>query len=73
MYEMHYTGHGYPTMKEIEGEAKKRGFTHSYWGTDEGFGFKGLYNGDTIVVYDDINSLPVGLRMDAERFGSPIE
>lgn len=71
MYEKHYTGCGYPSMKEIEKDAVKRGFIYSYWASE--YGFKDLYNGDTVVVYDDIDSLPELMREDAKRHGKEIK
>ena len=70
-YELHYTGYGYPTMAEINAEAKKRGFTHSFWASE--IGYKGLYNGDTVVVYTNTEDMSEGMRQDAEMFGRPID
>lgn len=71
MFEMHYTGAGYPDMREIELDAKQRGFTHSYWASE--LGYAGLYNGDTVVVYTAAEDLPEGYRQDALKYGRPIE
>lgn len=72
MFELHYTGCGYPTMAEIEADAKARGFTHSFWGSDTPCGRKGLYNGDTVVVYNSTEGMDEGMKEDAERFGKEI-
>lgn len=71
MYEMHYTGIGYPSMKEIEAEGKKRGFTHSYWAT-ESLCYDGFYNGDTVVLYTTTDGMPDSMKRDAERCGKVI-
>ena len=69
-YELHYTGYGYPSMEEIEDEAMTRGLTHSYWASE--IGFSGLYNGDTVVVYDNTDGMYEGMKEDAEKYGKPI-
>lgn len=69
-YELHYTGQGYPSMEEIENEAEKRGLTHSYWASENGY--SGIYNGDTVVVYDSTEGMDPGRRKDAEKFGKSI-
>ena len=69
-FELHYTGIGYPSMTEIEAEAKKKGFTHSYWASE--YGFEAFYNGDTVVVYNSTDDMSQAMRADAERFGRPI-
>ena len=71
MYEMHYTGCGYPTMKEIEIKAKENGFTHSYWASE--YGYKAMYNGDTVVVYDSLEGMSESIRQDAVKYGKVIE
>ena len=38
---------------------------HIFWGTDAALGFKGVYNGDTFVLFDDINKLPISIKEDA--------
>ena len=38
---------------------------HIYWGTDN-FQFNGNYNGDTYVLYNNLNLLPEDLKKDAE-------
>lgn len=70
-YEVHYTGYGYPSMKEIEAEAKKKGFTHSFWASE--YGYKGMYNGDSVVVYNSITDMPEGMKQDAEKYGKLIQ
>lgn len=69
-FELHYTGDGYPSMEQIENEAEKRGFTHSFWASENGY--SGLYNGDTVVVYDTTDGMDAGRRKDAEKFGKSI-
>ena len=69
-YELHYTGQGYPSMEEIENEAEKRGLTHSYWASENGY--SGIYNGDTVVVYDTTEGMDPGRKADAEKFGKSI-
>lgn len=39
---------------------------HMFWGTD-GIGFEEFYNGDTFVLFDDINKLPETIKQDALR------
>ena len=73
MFEKHYTGFGYPSEREIGVEALKRGFTHYYWATECSIFYKGLYNGDTVVVYDSTDGMPPGEKHDAEKYGKPIE
>lgn len=69
-YEMHYTGFGYPSMMEIEKEAKVRGFTHSFWASE--IGYTAYYNGDTVVVYDSLDGMPDDLKKDAIKYGKAI-
>ena len=38
---------------------------YMYWGTDSG-NYEGFYNGDTWIVYDNIDLLPEGMKADAE-------
>ena len=45
------------SVEEIESK-------HIFWGT-EGPSFKGFYNGDTYVLFDDINKLPESVKQDA--------
>lgn len=70
-YEMHYTGIGYPSMRDIEKEAKKNGFTHSFWAGE--YGYNGFYNGDTVVVYTSTDDMSEGMRLDAEKYGKLIK
>ena len=72
-FECHYTGIGYPTMKEIEADAKARGFTHSYWATDWSIAYDGMYNGDTVVVFKSTEGMDAGMKHDAEWYGKPIK
>lgn len=69
-YELHYTGVGYPSKEEIEKEAVKKGFTHSYWASE--YGYSGFYNGDTVVVYNSIEDLDPRYQKDARKYGKPI-
>lgn len=78
-YWMFYTGPGYKTtdvmvanwaryeLPEFESlddeEIIKR---HIYWGT-ESMQYKGFYNGDTYVLYNNINALPEDKKFDAEH------
>lgn len=39
---------------------------HIYWGTDEGK-FKSFYNGDTYILYKDLNKLPENMQYDAQQ------
>lgn len=71
MYALHYTGVGYPSKDQIDAEAKAQGFTHSYWSSE--YGYNAMYNGDTVVVYTDRNELPPMMRLDAIKYGKPIE
>lgn len=70
-YEMHYTGIGYPSMREIEVEAKRKGFTHSFWASE--YGYEGIYNGDTVVVYNSTEDMSEGMKHDAEKYGKLIK
>jgi len=70
MFELHYTGIGYPSKQEIDAAAKKRGFTHSYWASE--FGFKAMYNGDTVVVFTSTEGMSDAMRQDAEKYGKLI-
>ena len=72
MFELHYTGVGYPSKREIEADAKQRGFTHSYWATDWSYGYTGDYNGDTVVVYKNVDEMPDVYKHDALAYGKPI-
>ena len=72
MYEFHYTNFGYPSTQEIEKQALKFGFTHSFWATDASILYKNFYNGDTIVVYDNLDGMSEALREDALRHGEEI-
>jgi len=40
---------------------------HIYWATDS-FGYKGMYNGDTYVLFDDADKLPDDLKADAYKY-----
>ena len=71
-FDLHYTGVGYPTRTEIEEQARKEGFTHSFWASDDMCGFHGMYNGDTIVVYNSTEGMSEGMKHDAEEYGQPI-
>lgn len=64
-YISYYTGHGYAGPKEILEDAKERGFSKIYWGSDEAYGMHGMYNGDTYIAYNDAEMLPNGYREDA--------
>lgn len=70
-YEMHYLGYGYPTMDQIESEAKKKGFTHSFWASE--YGYHDMYNGDTVVVYNCIEDMPKLMQLDAMEYGKEIK
>ena len=69
-WDSHYTGHGYPSVAEIEAKAKAEGFTHSYWASENSY--HGMYNGDTVVVYCNVDDLPESYRLDAIECGKPI-
>ena len=64
-YISYFTGHGYAGPKEILEDAKKRGFSKIFWGSDEAYGYKGMYNGDMYIAYNDAESLPEGYKEDA--------
>lgn len=38
---------------------------HIYWATDEGISYHGIYNGDTYVLFYNMNHLPEDLKYDA--------
>ena len=42
-------------------------YSHIYWGT-EGPNYKGFYNGDTYVLFDDINKLDKPYKEDAKTY-----
>ena len=70
MYELYYTGAGYPTKAQIDAEAKAQGYTLSYWAGE--YGYSAMYNGDTVVVYNSPDDLPPLMRKDALKHGKPI-
>jgi hypothetical protein len=72
MFTLEYVGFGYPSTEEIVKKGKKEGYTHYFWAT-ESIGYKGIYNGDTVVLYTDENELPIGKREDARKYGHVIE
>ena len=71
MFEMHYTGGHYPTMKDINADGKSRGAKYSYWASE--WGYSGFYNGDTVVLYDDLNNVPEEFKADAMKYGQMLE
>ena len=71
VYELYYTGAGYPTKAQIDAQAKALGFEYSYWASE--YGYHAMYNGDTVVVYTDRNELPPRMRLDAIWYGKPIK
>lgn len=71
MFEMHYTGIGYPSMSEIEADGKTRGAKYSYWASE--CGYVAMYNGDTVVLYDDIENVPENYVEDAIKYGKLIK
>lgn len=70
VYELYYTGCGYPSKVQIDAEAKANGFTHSYYASE--YGYNAMYNGSTVVVYNNPDSLPPLMRKDALVNGKPI-
>ena len=70
-FQLHYTGIGYPSMREIETAAKARGFTHSYWASE--YGYNEFYNGDTVVVYNNTDGMTEAMKADADKWGKPIQ
>ena len=64
-YISYYTGHGYAGPKEILEDAKQRGFSKMYWGSDEAYGMHGMYNGDMYIAYNNAEVLPKGYKEDA--------
>ncbi len=65
-YKMFYTGPGYPEVTEavIKDYGMAVGMRHHYWATESSC-YDGMYNGDTYVLYDDINNLPESMQKDA--------
>ena len=65
-YKMFYTGPGYPEVTEsvIKDYGLAVGMKHHYWATESSC-YAGMYNGDTYVLYDDINNLPESFQQDA--------
>lgn len=53
----------FPNFKDLGFEDIKN--FHVYWGTDESRGYESFYNGDTYVLFDDIEKLPEDMKKDA--------
>lgn len=70
VYELYYTGAGYPTKVQIDAQAKALGFEYSYWASE--YGYSAMYNGDTVVVYNSPDDLPPLMRKDAIKYGKPV-
>ena len=70
-FELHYTGMGYPSKDKIDADAKRRGFTHSYWASE--WGYEATYNGDTVVVYNSMEDMSEAMKRDAKKHGKPID
>lgn len=70
-YMMFYVGPGYEdrSRTDVEKYAVAHGMRYIYWASDEAYGYKGMYNGDMLVTYRDVASLPKNYREDAERHG----
>lgn len=66
-YVMVYTGPGYEnnTPQAVLEWGKSQGFDKMYWGSDTAYGMKGMYNGDTYILYKDASKLPSGYKEDA--------
>lgn len=58
-----YAKLAFPRLSWMSDEEIRR--NHMYWGTDS-TSYKGFYNGDTWIVYDNIDLLPEGMKIDAE-------
>ena len=72
-FELIYCGPSYDvTLDEIKNYAKSHGYTYMCWGSDEGYGYKGFYNGDSYMIYKDANKLPKGYKEDALKGGKPV-
>ena len=66
-YHIFYTGQGYNvTADDVLEYGKTVGMSHVYWGTDA-VNFSGSYNGDTYVLYEDIENLPESYQEDARN------
>lgn len=79
-YWMFYTGPGYKNVtretvadyarfelsafKDMDSEEIMH--KHLYWGT-ESAEFKEYYNGDTFILFTNLNTLPEKMRLDAEK------
>ncbi len=54
-------------------QAKAEGYRFVFWASDDCAGFKGGYNGGSLVFYDSIESIDDKyVRMDAEAHGEPL-
>lgn len=62
-YIVKYAKLAFPRLSWMSDEDIKRDYM--YWGTDSG-NYEGFYNGDTWIVYDNIDLLPEGMKADAE-------
>lgn len=71
MFELQYTGPGYPSMAEIEAAGKIKGAKYSYWASE--CGYSASYNGDTVVLYDCIENVPNNYVEDAVKYGKLIK
>lgn len=81
-YWLFYTGSGYSSTKEsianwalyelrdtdfLNMSIEEIMYKHIYWGTDTS-NHKAFYNGDTYILFLDVNKLPQDMQSDAKRY-----
>lgn len=50
--------------------ALSEGFTHYFWASDDCLGTRGVYNGGTLVFFDDVATIDnPDIREDAKQYG----
>lgn len=65
-YYMFYVGAGYDrTRDDILEYGSEVGMSHTYFGSDSA-GYNGFYNGDTVVLYENLEDLPELMQKDAK-------
>lgn len=69
-FKFYNVGCGLVPINEVLKEAKKNGFKFYYWASE--YGYEGFYNGDTVVIYNDINDLNGKYKKDALKYGKEI-
>lgn len=70
---MFYSGPQYPTPDQVKSWGREHGMNNFYWATDESAGYKGMYNGDTNVVFNDPDKMPETYKQDALTYCKDIQ